>query len=143
MPGEEDLLLLVVVEAYCGVATGSGHGLEDELLLLGGEPALAVEVAVVGGLALAEGSALQHCLVGDGHGAEEGLEAVGPTLGAFHEEVGATGLAVAHLAGVEQGIDFALGLRTEVIGVAHTLVALGTCCCLAAGVVVELFLIHR
>ena len=136
-------MLLVAVEACGGVSAGLGYGLEDELLFLGVEPALAVEVAVVGGLALAEGSAPQHRLVGDGHGAEEGLEAVGPALGALHEEVGATSLAVAHLAGVEQGIDFALGLRTEVIGVAHTLVALGTCCCLAAGVIGELFLLHR
>ena len=44
---------------------------------------------------------------------------------------------------VEEGIDFALGLCTEVVGVAHTVVALGTCCCLAAGVIGELFLLHR
>ena len=141
--GDKDLLFLVAVEAYVRVAAGLGHGLKDKLLLLWIEPTLAVEVAVVGGLALAKGSTPQHRLVGYGYGAEEGLKAVGPLLGAFYEEVGATALAIAQHGRVEKGIDFALGLCTEVIGVAHTVVALGTCCCLAAGVVGELFLIHR
>ena len=96
LSGDEYLLLLVAVEAYGGVAAGLGYGLQDALLLLRVESALAVEVAVIGGLALTESLAAQYRLAGDGHGADEGLEAVGPALGTLHEEVGATAVVVAH-----------------------------------------------